>query len=165
LYGGNKSLYSSYSQLPNGGGGPPPPPTSKNRSNPLSSQNGNGFPMEGRVYEFDHVFDEAASQEKVYQNTTAPLVKSVFDGFCATVFAYGATSSGKTHTMVGTQSDPGIMKRSIDDIFLICSDPERETKAEVCSLFIYILEKIFILNFCRCTCPTWKYIMRKSATC
>jgi kinesin family protein 18/19 len=88
-------------------------------------------PSEGKVYEFDHVFDERASQDDVYRATTAPLVASVFEGYCATVFAYGATSSGKTHTMVGTPTDPGIMKRSIDDIFEISSDPERERKTEV----------------------------------
>lgn len=122
-------MYStSFGQLPL----PHPPPTSRqNRSNPVTQNNGNGFPTEGRVYDFDHVFNEHSSQEEVYRNTTAPLVRSVFEGFCATVFAYGATSSGKTYTMVGTQNDPGIMKRAIDDIFLICSDPDRETKAEV----------------------------------
>jgi kinesin family protein 18/19 len=30
-------------------------------------------------------------------------------GYNATVFAYGSTGAGKTHTMLGTPSDPGIM--------------------------------------------------------
>jgi len=85
----------------------------------------------GKVYEFDYVFDERSTQEQVYRATAAPLVRSVFDGFCATVFAYGATSSGKTYTMVGTATDPGIMKRAIDDIFVISTDPRREGKTEV----------------------------------
>jgi kinesin family member 18/19 len=37
----------------------------------------------------------------VYQTTTAPLVKDVLAGYTAAVFAYGATGSGKTHTMLG----------------------------------------------------------------
>lgn len=53
---------------------------------------GKNSPTEGRVYEFDRVFDESASQEEVYKFTTAPLVRSVFQGFCATVFAYGYVS-------------------------------------------------------------------------
>lgn len=126
IYGG-KGLYSSaFGQLPS-----THPPTSRIRSNPVTQ---NGFPAEGRLYDFDHVFDEHATQEQVYRSTTAPLVKSVFEGFCATVFAYGATSSGKTYTMVGTQNDPGVMKQAIDDIFLMCLDPERETKAEASSV-------------------------------
>jgi hypothetical protein len=35
----------------------------------------------------------------------------------ATVFAYGATGAGKTHTMVGDSSQPGIMVRALNDIF------------------------------------------------
>ena len=39
-------------------------------------------------------------------------------GINACVFAYGTTGSGKTHTMVGTDSSPGIMVLFLDDIFL-----------------------------------------------
>lgn len=39
-------------------------------------------------------------------------------GINACVFAYGTTGSGKTHTMVGTDSNPGIMVLFLDDIFL-----------------------------------------------
>lgn len=34
------------------------------------------------------------------------------------MFAYGTTGSGKTHTMVGIDSNPGIMVLFLDDIFL-----------------------------------------------
>ncbi|KAG5177465.1 P-loop containing nucleoside triphosphate hydrolase protein [Tribonema minus] len=55
----------------------------------------------GRVndYEFDVVFDETATQAEVYQRSTQPRVASVLDGYSLTVFAYGATGSGKTHSM------------------------------------------------------------------
>ena len=35
----------------------------------------------------------------------------VLQGLNATVFAYGATGAGKTHTMIGDSHDPGIMVR------------------------------------------------------
>ena len=41
-------------------------------------------------------------------------------GFNGTMFAYGQTSSGKTHTMEGVLHDPkmqGIIPRIVDDIF------------------------------------------------
>ena len=38
-------------------------------------------------------------------------------GINGTIFAYGVTSSGKTHTMIGTESDPGIVPAVIDDLF------------------------------------------------
>lgn len=47
-----------------------------------------------RRYVYDHVFNDAMSQEVVYQKTTAALVKDVLNGFSAAVFAYGATGSG-----------------------------------------------------------------------
>lgn len=34
-----------------------------------------------------------------------------------TAFAYGQTSSGKTFTMNGTQNDPGIIQRAVNEIF------------------------------------------------
>lgn len=47
-------------------------------------------------------------------------VADVLNGYNGTIFAYGQTSSGKTHTMEGVISDPelhGIMPRIINDIF------------------------------------------------
>lgn len=37
----------------------------------------------------------------VYRITTAPLIREVLKGHNAAAFAYGATGSGKTHTMLG----------------------------------------------------------------
>lgn len=34
---------------------------------------------------------------------------NVLDGFNATVFAYGATGAGKTHTMIGTENNYGVI--------------------------------------------------------
>ena len=34
-------------------------------------------------------------------------------GFNATIFAYGATGSGKTHTVIGSEQDPGIILRTV----------------------------------------------------
>jgi Cdc6-like AAA superfamily ATPase len=48
---------------------------------------------------FDRVFDETCTQQDVYEATTRTLLDSVLDGFNATVFAYGATGCGKTHTI------------------------------------------------------------------
>lgn len=46
-------------------------------------------------YVYDHVFDDSSTQEVVYKETTAALVKDVMNGFSAAVFAYGATGSGQ----------------------------------------------------------------------
>jgi hypothetical protein len=51
----------------------------------------------GREYAFDGVLREESTQDDVYAYA-APLVRSACNGYNATVFAYGHTSSGKTHT-------------------------------------------------------------------
>ncbi len=49
------------------------------------------------------------TQKEVFCKELEPAVQHVFDGFNTTVFAFGATGTGKTHTMHGTQSDPGMI--------------------------------------------------------
>ncbi|KAI9308257.1 kinesin motor domain-containing protein [Cunninghamella echinulata] len=39
------------------------------------------------------------------------------DGYNATVFAYGQTSSGKTYTMMGTETEPGVIPRAVNEVF------------------------------------------------
>ncbi|GFX14726.1 kinesin-like protein KIF19 [Trichonephila clavipes] len=70
-----------------------------------------------KKYIFDWAFDEHSSQEEVYEKTTKNLVENVVEGYNGTVFAYGATGSGKTHTMVGIDDHPGIMVRALKDLF------------------------------------------------
>ena len=55
--------------------------------------------IQGKVYVFDKVFRPDATQEKVYNEAAKEIVKDVLTGYNGTIFAYGQTSSGKTHTM------------------------------------------------------------------
>jgi kinesin family protein 18/19 len=68
-------------------------------------------------FAFDHVFSPQDGQQKVYQHTTKFLIHGVLNGFNATVFAYGCTGAGKTYTMFGTPEEPGIMARTLEDLF------------------------------------------------
>ena len=54
---------------------------------------------------------------QVYNHTTKFLIDGVLDGYNATVFAYGATGAGKTYTMLGTQTIPGLMVLTLRDLF------------------------------------------------
>lgn len=88
-----------------------------------------------RKYVFDVVSDAAADQQDVYANTAKNLISSVLEGYNGTVFAYGATGlslktfetfgsidfysgAGKTYTMLGTENNPGIMYRMMNDLFV-----------------------------------------------
>ncbi|XP_061749555.1 kinesin heavy chain-like [Nerophis ophidion] len=75
---------------------------------------------QGRSYVFDQVFPTNATQEQVYNTCAKQIVKDVLGGYNGTIFAYGQTSSGKTHTMEGKLHDPqgmGIIPRIAEDIF------------------------------------------------
>ncbi|XP_037953601.1 kinesin heavy chain [Teleopsis dalmanni] len=80
----------------------------------------NCISIAGKVYLFDKVFKPNASQEKVYNEAAKSIVTDVLAGYNGTIFAYGQTSSGKTHTMEGVIGDPvkqGIIPRIVNDIF------------------------------------------------
>ena len=70
-----------------------------------------------RRYTFDVALGSSASNRDVYQKTARALISGVLNGQNGTVFAYGATGSGKTYTMIGTRNDPGMMPLSLMDIF------------------------------------------------
>uniref|UniRef100_A0A674EH60 Kinesin-like protein n=1 Tax=Salmo trutta TaxID=8032 RepID=A0A674EH60_SALTR len=58
--------------------------------------------------------------EQVYNACAKQIVKDVLGGYNGTIFAYGQTASGKTHTMEGKLHDPnqmGIIPRIAEDIF------------------------------------------------
>lgn len=93
-------------------------------TNPLAKMQKNAFPNSfkgSRIREhkfvFDRLFDEDASQNDVYQSTTRPLLDSVLDGYNATVFAYGATGCGKTHTISGTPDYPGVIFLTMKELY------------------------------------------------
>ncbi|KAI7814719.1 kinesin-like protein KIF18A isoform X1 [Triplophysa rosa] len=66
---------------------------------------------------FDSVFREDSSQMEVFENTTKSIVDGVLNGYNCTVFAYGATGAGKTHTMLGTCDTPGVMFLTMKELF------------------------------------------------
>lgn len=93
-------------------------------TNPLTKMHKNAFPNaapNSRIREhrfvFDKLFDVESSQHDVFLNTTRPLLNSILDGFNATVFAYGATGCGKTHTILGPSLDPGIIFLTMKELY------------------------------------------------
>uniref|UniRef100_A0A4W6C1U7 Kinesin-like protein n=1 Tax=Lates calcarifer TaxID=8187 RepID=A0A4W6C1U7_LATCA len=53
----------------------------------------------GKPYVFDRVLPPHTEQVQVYDTCAKQIVKDVLGGYNGTIFAYGQTSSGKTHTM------------------------------------------------------------------
>ncbi|KAG8860509.1 kinesin-like protein Klp5 [Tulasnella sp. 330] len=89
-------------------------------------------------YTFDRVFDESARQIDVFEKTTKPLLDGLLDGFNATVFAYGATGCGKTHTISGTEADPGIIYLTMAELFSKIEEKQDDMMVEVSLSFLEI---------------------------
>jgi centromeric protein E len=89
--------------------------------------NSTGVQQQHRSYTFDRVFSPHEQTESVYAHLVKPILDGAVDGINGTIFAYGQTSSGKTHTMEGRKEDPGVIPLCVKDLFAhIAERPERE---------------------------------------
>jgi centromeric protein E len=86
----------------------------------------------------DQVFMPDATNTAVYEAVARPIVGQFVDGFNGTVFAYGQTASGKTHTLLGTASDHGVIPLAVEDLFRrIAAAPDRLFLLRVAFFEIY----------------------------
>jgi len=79
-----------------------------------------GSKRSNKRYNYDMVFGQYSTQEEVYRHAIKPVVDEVLLGYNCTVFAYGQTGTGKTHTMEGNVDDPdlqGMIPRAVTSIF------------------------------------------------
>lgn len=90
------------------------------------------------AYAYDRVFGPTTTTRHVYDVAAQHVVSGAMDGINGTIFAYGVTSSGKTHTMHGDQRSPGIIPLAVKDAFSIIQEtPSREFLLRVSYLEIY----------------------------
>ncbi|KAK3020708.1 hypothetical protein RJ639_046571 [Escallonia herrerae] len=120
------------------------------RSRPLSPEDGETspwrisgnsifIPNQPSKFEFDRIFGEECKTIEVYKARTKQLVDAAVRGFngiashfialsldilvvTGTVFAYGQTNSGKTHTMRGVAVEPGVIPLAVHDLFNIIQE-------------------------------------------
>jgi kinesin family protein 18/19 len=97
-----------------------------------------GKKVKDQTFAFDRVFDENTTQSDVYEATTRNLLDSVLDGYNATVFAYGATGCGKTHTITGTAQQPGIIFLTMQELFERIQDLKEEKVIEISLSYLEI---------------------------
>ncbi|KAH7401048.1 P-loop containing nucleoside triphosphate hydrolase protein [Phaeosphaeria sp. MPI-PUGE-AT-0046c] len=92
------------------------PPTSDNRKRAIER------------FAFTRVFEEDAHQKQLFNSTgVVPMIEGVLgapghhgrDGLLATL---GVTGSGKSHTILGTKSQRGLVQMSLDVLFQSCEE-------------------------------------------
>ncbi|XP_018492806.2 kinesin-like protein KIN-7O isoform X2 [Raphanus sativus] len=120
------------------------------RSRPLSTEDAKTSPWKissdsifmpnhsSLSFEFDKIFREDCKTVQVYEARTKDIVSAAVRGFNGTVFAYGQTNSGKTHTMRGSPTEQGVIPLAVHDIFeTIYQDASREFLLRMSYLEIY----------------------------
>ena len=55
--------------------------------------------------------------EDIFSVLGVDLVQNAWRGYNAALFAYGQTGAGKSHSMTGPRSDPGVLPRACDLLF------------------------------------------------
>ena len=68
-------------------------------------------------YSFTKIFSEEVNQASLFADMVLPRMQEFMEGQNQLIFAYGASSSGKTHTIQGNNNQPGILPRALDVIF------------------------------------------------
>ena len=86
------------------------------------------IPCAPKMFTFDHAYDCNSCQEDIYDECAQPLVQNVMEGYNGTIFAYGQTGTGKTHTMTGHQDQIGIVPRAFMQIFSEIESESSECK-------------------------------------
>ncbi|KAK4178056.1 putative kinesin-like protein [Triangularia setosa] len=88
-------------------------------------------------FAFNSVYDRATTQEELFTSEVAPHMKALFQGYDVTIFAYGVTGTGKTHTMRGglKLAERGVIPRLLSNVFRrgkkLAKDSNGETTVEV----------------------------------
>ncbi|CAK7227144.1 hypothetical protein SCUCBS95973_006443 [Sporothrix curviconia] len=84
-------------------------------------------------FQFNGVYDQATTQEELFNAEVAPHIKALFQGLDITLFAYGVTGTGKTHTMRGGMklADRGVIPRLLSHVFRRGKKMVKDTEGRV----------------------------------
>lgn len=69
-------------------------------------------------FQFSRIFQPPTAQQAFFEATTKPVIDAAFDGKNGLVFAYGVTNSGKTYTITGSESQPGVLPRALKHVMV-----------------------------------------------
>ncbi|XP_036133484.1 kinesin-like protein KIF26B [Molossus molossus] len=104
---------------------------------PLACGGQNAFPKRGnqvppKMFAFDAVFPQDASQAEVCAGTVAEVIQSVVNGADGCVFCFGHAKLGKSYTMIGkddSMQNLGIIPCAISWLFKLITERKEKTGA------------------------------------
>ncbi|XP_064602371.1 kinesin-like protein KIF18A [Liolophura sinensis] len=89
-------------------------------------------------FAFDYVFASHNTNKDVFEQTTRSVLEGVLDGYNSAVFAYGATGAGKTHTMLGKPTDPGVTFLTVMELYHRINTLKSEKTIEVAVSYLEV---------------------------
>lgn len=89
------------------------PPSLKNNNN----NHLNSIRKWNETHVFTKIFGSETLQEEMFERSIKHRVTEFLDGKSSTIMTYGTKKSGKTYTLFGTSTSPGIIPRSIQLVF------------------------------------------------
>ncbi|KAF9225788.1 kinesin-domain-containing protein [Gyrodon lividus] len=104
-------------------------------------------------FPFTSCYDQSSAQVDIFEQDVRPLIDVVYSGVTVTIFAYGVTSSGKTHTMQGTKAQPGVIPRVVKAMFLQKAALQRSSVELVVSYMEIYKDEVYDLLVNRETAP------------
>jgi len=112
-------------------------------SNPFSAQKTRVSILDKKIrdltFAFDRVFNEQGTNEEVFEHTTKPVIESVLQGYNCSVFAYGATSAGKTHTMLGSPNQPGVIFLTMMELYKKLMEIKEEFDTDISVSYLEVI--------------------------
>lgn len=97
-------------------------------------------------FNFDYIFKDDSTQTDVFDKIGKPHVDKFVSGYNGCIMAYGVTGSGKTHTLFGTEEQPGMIPRCATYLFEVLQTlPSTSTCSVRFSMVEVYMENIFDL--------------------
>ena len=88
-------------------------------------------------FTYDYVFSDDSENFQIFEILALPLIQCALEGINSTIFAYGQTSSGKTYTIQGTPTSPGLISLGLDYIFSYILSNPRTYRLRISYLEVY----------------------------
>ena len=73
-----------------------------------------------KQFTFDEVYDHTSTQKEIFEGCALPIVRAAIEGYNGTIFCYGQTGTGKTHTMEGKdepENERGLIPNTFETVF------------------------------------------------
>nr|CAD7444518.1 unnamed protein product [Timema bartmani] len=87
---------------------------------------------------FDCVFGYESTNSDIYESSTKEIIASVLEGYNCSVFVYGATGAGKTHTMLGSKDNPGISLLTMVELYSQIERLKEEREFELGATYLEV---------------------------